>query len=111
MSENFAQLFTKKGQLPDHEDYEYLRTIINQLDEISESEEDPLDKRVGEIGDLDSIYYVAFQRVMAALELKTVEDLKENQEEVVFAAACWLEGMIAGYNLHWYHNFAGKEKS
>lgn len=105
-SEDFALLFTSEDKRPEHPDFDNLLGIVNDLDEMADQGiggRDPVEVGVNRIGDPDSIYYVAFQRVFRILGVETMADLKERQDAIAMMAACYLEGMVVGYELRQTH--------
>lgn len=81
---------------PTHDDFWKLSNLIIEDDLKSEVDKDYLFKTVAEQVDSYSVTYMAMQRAFRALQIMTVSDLRDRQEEAAKNAALWLEGFLIG---------------
>lgn len=92
MPEPFAGL-----EQPTHPDFEALLAIVAEgFDRAAEATGVKVDDLVGEYVDLESLSYLALQRVMRAYGMESSAQVGENLEVVVRSCALYLEAFCAG---------------
>lgn len=94
-------VFGSHPQRPDHPDFWKLSDIVLELDASmyergATHAEDVISQKAAEVGDSESITYMAVQRAMRALGVQSRQDLVDKRNEIALYATVYLEAFIVG---------------
>lgn len=81
---------------PEHEDFDLLSLLINELDAEAEDPAFTLDALVARHIDNPSLAYLAMQRAFRVLGIRTMGEFMANATEVTRLSAVYHEGFVMG---------------